>query len=190
VRILDVDVESLTHHDVLPDGTCVLMRVLRPDDARYYPEFISHLTLEDLRLRFFAAIRELSDDRIGELTRLDYARAMAFIAIDEASDLMLGVVRLHLDADHQKNDQDSDQGGEYAVIVRSALKGHGLGWLLMQRMIDYARALRLKTVHGQVLAENTTMLRMCGDLGFQISDDPHSKGIKVVTLNLTPAAEH
>jgi GNAT superfamily N-acetyltransferase len=173
---MGVDLESLTHHDVLADGTRVLMRVLRPDDARYYPEFIAHLTLEDLRLRFFAAISELSDDRISELTHLDYQRAMAFIAIDAAADLMLGIVRLHLDADRR--------GGEYAVIVRSALKGHGLGWLLMQRMIDYARKLGLKTVHGQVLAENTTMLRMCRDLGFAIADDPQSKGIKVVTLDL------
>ena len=171
------DLEALTHHDdVLHDGTRVLMRVLRPEDARYYPEFILHLTLEDLRLRFFAAISELSESRISELTHLDYERAMAFIAIDEANDLMLGIVRLHLDADRQ--------GGEYAVIVRSALKGHGLGWLLMQRMIDYARSLGLKTVHGQVLAENTTMLGMCRDLGFAITDDPRSRGIKVVTLDL------
>jgi len=70
------------------------------------------------------------------------------------------------------------------VIVRSALKGHGLGWLLMQRMIEYAGAIGLAQVHGQVLAENTTMLRMCSELGFQVSDDPGSKGIKVVTLAL------
>jgi acetyltransferase len=74
------------------------------------------------------------------------------------------------------------------VIVRSALKGHGLGWLLMQRMIDYARRRSLKTVHGQVLAENTTMLRMCRHLGFAITDDPHSQEIKVVTLDLTKPA--
>lgn len=168
----DLDLAALTQHEMLPDGT----RVLRPQDARYYPGFIAHLTREDLRLRFFAAIKELSNERISELTRLDYARAMAFIAIDERADVMLGIVRLHLDAD--------GQGGEYAVIVRSALKGHGLGWLLMQRMIAYARMIGLKTVHGQVLAENTTMLRMCGDLGFAIEDDPSAKEIKVVTLDL------
>jgi acetyltransferase len=86
------------------------------------------------------------------------------------------VVRLHLDADRHS--------GEYAVIVRSALKGHGLGWLLMQRMIAYARAIGLRRVHGQVLAENTTMLRMCEHLGFDIADDPETKGVKVVTLKL------
>jgi RimJ/RimL family protein N-acetyltransferase len=172
--------DSLTHHDVLPDGTRVLMRALRPEDASYYREFVEHVTPDDMRLRFFAAIKELSEHRISELTHLDYDRAMAFIAIDEATDRMLGVVRLHLD--------DDRQGGEYAVIVRSALKGHGLGWLLMQRMIAYARAIGLKRVHGQVLAENTTMLRMCADLGFHISDDPGSRGIKVVTLTLTDRA--
>jgi len=174
---MNVDPDSLTHHDVLPDGARVLLRALRPEDARYYPEFAAHVTLQDMRLRFFTAISELSQDRISELTHLDYDRAMAFIAIDEASDHMLGIVRLHLDAD--------GQGGEYAVIVRSALKGHGLGWLLMQRMIEYARLRGLKTVHGQVLAENTTMLRMCRQLGFAITDDPHSKEIKVVTLRLS-----
>jgi RimJ/RimL family protein N-acetyltransferase len=170
------DLDALTHHDVLSDGTRVLMRPLRPDDAALYPDFIAHVTPQDARLRFFVAIRELSEERIAELTQLDYGRAMAFIAIDEASGAMLGVVRLHLDAD--------THSGEYAVILRSDLKGRGLGWLLMQRIIEYARSIGLERVHGQVLAENTTMLRMCGELGFEIRDDLHSKGIKVVTLAL------
>ena len=177
------DFDALTHHDVLRDGTRVLMRPLEPKDAALYPDFTAHVTLEDARLRFFSAISELSEERVAELTHLDYDRAMAFIAIGEASGDMLGVVRLHLD--------DDREGGEYAVIVRSALKGHGLGWLLMQRMIEYARMIGLKRVHGQVLAENTTMLHMCEHLGFQVGDDPHAKDIKVVTLDLAaqpPAA--
>jgi len=170
------DLAALVHHDVLPDGTRVLMRPLRPEDAALYPDFIAHVTPDDSRLRFFSTIRELSQERIAQLTTLDYAQAMAFIAIDETNGIMLGVVRLHLDTD--------SQAGEYAVIVRSALKGHGLGWLLMQRMIEYARAIGLRQVHGQVLAENTTMLRMCSELGFHIGDDPGSRDIKGVTLRL------
>jgi RimJ/RimL family protein N-acetyltransferase len=170
------DLDALTHHNVLPDGTRVLMRPLRPEDAALYPDFIAHITPQDSRLRFFVAIRELSEERIAELTQLDFSRAMAFIAIDEASGAMLGVVRLHLYVD--------TKGGEYAVIVRSALKGHGLGWLLMQRIIEYARSIGLARGHGEVLAENTTMLRMCAELGFHVGDDLHSKGIKVVTLEL------
>jgi acetyltransferase len=170
------ELEALTRHDVLPDGTHVLMRPLRPEDGALYPDFIAHVTPDDARLRFFSAIKELSEERIHELTHLAYERAMAFIAFDEAKCEMLGVVRLHLDPDRR--------GGEFAVIVRSAFKGHGLGWLLMQRIIEYARLIGLTRVHGQVLAENTTMLRMCAELGFHIEDDPGGKGIKRVTLDL------
>ena len=170
------DLEALTRHDVLSDGTPVLTRPLRPADAALYPEFVADIAPEDSRLRFFSAVRELSEQRIHELTHLDYERAMAFIAFDEAQCRMLGVVRLHLDEDRRD--------GEYAVIVRSAFKGHGLGWLLMRRMIDYARAIGLKRVHGQVLAENAIMLRMCAELGFAIDDDPTQKGIKVVRLEV------
>ena len=49
-----VDLDALTHHDVLPDGTRVLMRALRPEDSALYPDFVAHVTLEDARLRFFS----------------------------------------------------------------------------------------------------------------------------------------
>ena len=74
---------------------------------------------------------------------------MAFIAIEETSGQMLGVVRLHADANYEH--------GEYAVLVRSNLKGRGLGYLLMQMMIEYGGAEGLKTIEGQVLRENAAM---------------------------------
>ena len=91
---------------------------------------------------------------------------------------MLGVVRLHDDA--------SGDTAEFAIILRSRLKGHGLGWLMMKHMIANARDKGLATVRGQVLAENVTMLQMCEELGFHVSDDPTERGVKVVTL---PMAE-
>jgi acetyltransferase len=163
-------------HDVLRNGTRVFVRPIKPEDAALYPEFLKAVNFEDLRLRFFAPTREVSAKTIAKLTRLDYEHAMALIAIDEASGGMLGVVRLHDDPDAT--------AGEYAVLVRSQLKGHGLGWLLMQRMIEYARAKGLKRIHGQVLAENITMLAMCAELGFDVVDDQRTAGVKVVTLDL------
>jgi len=167
-------------HDVLRDGRRVFVRPLKPDDIAFYPDFIAHVTADDMRLRFFGPVRELSPAVIDRLTHLDYARAMAFIAFDEATGEMLGVVRLHRDPE--------GTGGEYAVLVRSALKGHGLGWLLMSRMIEYAQAEGLAVIHGQVLAENRTMLTMCAEFGFQIADDPTEARLKLVTLDLARRA--
>ena len=163
-------------HVVLRDGTRVLIRPLKVEDAALYPDFLKEVTGEDLRLRFFAPMREVSHELIDKLIHYDPAHAMAFIAIEEASGRMLGVVRLHDDA--------TAENGEFAILVRSHLKGYGLGWLLMQHMIACAKEKGLKTVHGQVLAENATMLLMCGELGFHSTDDPDERGVKLVELPL------
>ncbi|HEY3225107.1 MAG TPA: GNAT family N-acetyltransferase [Pseudolabrys sp.] len=165
----------LERHVVLRDGEKVLIRPLKPDDAALYPDFLAEVSADDLRLRFFVPMREVSHDLIDKLVHYDPEHAMAFIAISERSGRMLGVVRLH-------DDPDGD-GAEFAILVRSYLKGHGLGWLLMKRMIAYARQKGLQIVHGQVLDENATMLQMCSELGFHVADD-EEPGVKRVMLAL------
>jgi acetyltransferase len=160
----------------MPDGHMVFVRPLRPDDEERIKAQVSKVTPEDLRLRFFAPIKEFSHAFIARLIQLDYARAMAFAATDPETGEMLGVVRLHADANYET--------GEYAILLRSDLKGRGLGWMLMQLIIEYARSEGLKTIEGQVLRENTVMLQMCEKLGFQIRNDPESADIKLVTLPL------
>jgi acetyltransferase len=139
-------------------------------------EFLRRVTRQDLRLRFFAAMKPLDHDFIARLTQLDYARAMAFVAFDEATDEIVGVVRIHSDSIYET--------GEYAILVRSDLKGRGLGWRLMQLIIEYARSERLKFIAGDVLVENTVMLAMCRDLGFEITDDPIERDVCHVRLAL------
>ncbi len=163
-------------HVKLRDGTAILVRPVRPEDEPLYPPFFAAVTPADLRLRFFAPVKEFSHTFIARFTQIDYARAMAFIALDEVTGAMLGVVRLHSDADYQS--------GEYAVLVRSDLKGHGLGWLLMQLIIEYARTEGIRSIKGQVLQENTSMLEMCRNLGFQIASDPEEPCDVIVTLSL------
>jgi len=160
----------------LLDGEKVLIRPLKPEDAALYPDYLAEVTADDLRMRFFLPMREVRPELIDKLVHYDPEHAMAFIAIAEASGRMLGVVRLH-------DDPDGD-GGEFAILVRSHLKGNGLGWLMMKQMIAFAQEKGLETVHGQVLEENTTMLQMCRELGFHIADDPEEHGMKVVTLEL------
>ena len=166
----------LERHVTLLYGEKVLIRHLKPEDAALYPDFLDEVTPDDLRLRFFIPMREVSNDLIEKLIHYDPEHAMAFIAIAEGSGRMLGVVRLHDDA--------IGEGGEFAILVRSHLKGHGLGWLLMKHMIAYAQEKDLENVHGQVLADNATMLQMCAELGFQVSDDSGERGMKVVNLSL------
>jgi len=68
--------------------------------------------------------------------------------------------------------------------VRSDLKGHGLGYMLMQLLIEYARAEGIRTIEGQVLQENTAMLNMCRELGFGIGHDPEDPEVCLAKLSV------
>ncbi|HKA42345.1 MAG TPA: GNAT family N-acetyltransferase, partial [Burkholderiales bacterium] len=167
-------------HATLSDGTRILVRPVRPEDEPLFASFFAAVTPEDLRLRFFAPIKHFGHAFVARLTQIDYARAMALVAIEETSGAMLGGVRLHSDANYEN--------GEFAILIRSDLKGRGLGWQLMQMIIEYARSEGLKVIEGQVLRENATMLTMCKELGFEISLDPQDPDTCVVRLAVTRQA--
>jgi len=156
--------------------TRIRIRPIRPDDERLYDAFFARVSQSDLRLRFFAPKPELSHHFLARLTQIDYAREMAFIALDEASGELLGVSRFMADPDFEQ--------GEYAVMVRTDLKGRGIGWALMQQLIAYARSSGLGSIFGYVLRDNTTMLDMCRQLGFRIGSDPEDPTLLQATLDL------
>lgn len=158
------------------NGRRLTVRPVRPEDEALYRDFFGSVGENDLRLRFFAPVKEFSHTFVARLTQIDYSRAMALIVIDDSTGQMLGGVRIHSDANHET--------GEYAILVRSDLKGVGLGWLLMKTMIEYARAEGLRMVEGQVLRDNTTMLKMCTELGFKVEPEPEDPGLCHVVLDL------
>jgi RimJ/RimL family protein N-acetyltransferase len=163
-------------HLVLGDGWRIFVRPIRPDDEPLMRDLLAHVSKQDLRFRFFDSIKEFSHQFLARLTDIDGVRAMAFVAIDEASSEMLGVVRLHADLIHE--------AGEYAILLRSDLKGRGLGWALMQLMIEYAKSEGLSRIDGQILQENSVMLKMCRELGFKVKTDARDRGVCDVTLAL------
>lgn len=165
----------------LKDGREVQMRPIRPEDEALYPDFFSEVTPEDLRLRFFAPIKDFSHAFLAKLTQLDYERAIAFAAIEKETGKLLGVVRLHADPDHIT--------GEYAILLRSNLKGQGLGWKLMKLMIEWAKADGLSAVKGEVLRENRTMIQMCEALGFSVKSSPDDESIALVILPIAAVAD-
>ena len=158
----------------LSDGGKAFVRPVRPEDDALFRAFFAHVSDDDLRLRFFQSVKHFSHEFIARLTQLDYARSIALVAIDPRNGDMLGAVRLHADADYDR--------GEYSILIRSDLKGHGIGWKLMQIMIEYAGWQGLNMVEGQVLRENSTMLAMCRTLGFKVKADPDDATLMHVTL--------
>ncbi len=171
--------ESWRRQLTLRGGRGFLVRPIRPEDEGAIGAMLQKVTQEDLRLRFFAPLKTFSHAFLAHLTQLDYARAMAFVAFEDATGEVAGVVRLHTDPGHDE--------AEYAILLRSDLKGIGLGWTLMSLIIEWAKAEGLRTIRSQVLGENTRMLALCRQLGFEIAYDPDDTALRIVTLSVDSA---
>src|ERR687887_1235532 len=144
-------------HATTRGGEHVLIRPARAEDMALYADFLRDVSTEDLRLRFFARVGELSSEELRKFEHLD-AHEMLFVALDENTDRMLGLVRL--------KDELDEQTAEFAILVRSSLKGHGLGWLLMQRVIDYAKEKRLRRGYWGVFGGKKATPQKCAGLVF------------------------
>ncbi|MCP5373208.1 MAG: GNAT family N-acetyltransferase [Hyphomicrobiales bacterium] len=162
----------------LRSGRKVLLRPIRPEDEPNHYEFLSKLTPEDIRFRFFGLVGELPHTEMARLTQIDYDREMAFIATAETpggTDETLGVVRTVTDPDNER--------AEYAIVVRSDLKGQKLGWKMLDKMVRYCRQRGTKQVVGQVLRENRRMLDLVKSMGFK-TRNLISEPVVEVTLTL------
>ncbi|MBI1210545.1 MAG: GNAT family N-acetyltransferase [Alphaproteobacteria bacterium] len=166
---------ELVHTIADRSGKTYGLRPIRPEDADILQKTVAATAPEDMRMRFFSGLRQLPDALAKRLTQIDYDREMAFV-LEEGDGSIGGVVRLSLDPDHVR--------GEYAIILRTDLKGRGLGYAMMDEILRYARSLGVKQVFGDVLAENTRMLKMADEFGFRREAHGPSPGVVEVTLNL------
>jgi acetyltransferase len=160
---------------IIFEGTPIVLRPIHPGDEKAHREFLESLRPEDFRRRFFEAPHPYGADELWRYTHPDPSRESAFIAIeDKCEGRVLGVARAV-----RRKDPDR---AEFAVVVRSDLKGHGLGSLLLDRLIRNARGQGIAELEGETLASNSRMLHLARDFGFEIG--PPVDGLCSLRLRL------
>ncbi len=148
-------------------GAPLLLRPIRPEDGPAHLAFFDALTEDDVRYRMFVRVRELQPSQLARFTQIDYDREMAFIATRIGAAGVaetIGVARVVADPDNIE--------AEFAVTVRSDLKGHGLGQILMEKLIDYCRRRGTRDIVGEALPQNTRVIRLVKKLGFIVTQNP------------------
>jgi acetyltransferase len=147
---------------VLKDGSHCLFRPILPEDEPLLKLFIDQVTKEDLYYRYFSEINEFSHDDLANMTQIDYDREMAFVAIRQnaTGPEIIGVTRALSDPDNID--------AEFAVLVRSDLKGLGLGRELLEKMIQYTRSHGLTRLTAVTMPNNRGMIGLAKKLGFSI----------------------
>ncbi|PWV63244.1 bifunctional acetate--CoA ligase family protein/GNAT family N-acetyltransferase [Plasticicumulans acidivorans] len=161
----------------LPDGRGLRLRPIVPEDEPPLQNLVKRMPPEELRLRFFQPIRELSHAMAARLTQLDYYREMALVVSGRETPGkadIYGVVRITCDPDMDR--------AEYAILVDHGMTGMGLGPMLMRRIIDYARLRGITEIYGEVLWENEGMLKLCRALGFTVKASADDPGIMHVSF--------
>ncbi|MDO9064384.1 MAG: GNAT family N-acetyltransferase, partial [Sulfuricella sp.] len=162
----------------LPDGTDITIRPIRPEDAEMVQEFVRGLSDEAKYFRFMNTMHELSQTMLVRFTQIDYDREMALMAVTEESgkEVEIGVCRYAINPD--------GESCEFALVVSDKWQHKAIGHKLMGSLIDAARDKGLKTMEGEVLAKNTSMLKLVATLGFNIATSAEDPAIKRVTRSL------
>jgi acetyltransferase len=148
------------------------VRPIRPEDGSAHLAFFDALTPDDVRYRMFVRMRELGPSQLARFTQIDYDREMAFIASRAAE--TLGVARVVADPDNVS--------AEFAVTVRSDLKGQGLGKLLMLRLVDYCRSRGMREIVGEALPLNSRVLGLARSLGFTLETAPDKETVRMTLV--------
>jgi acetyltransferase len=153
---------ELEEHVILKNGLPALFRPILPEDEPLLKAFILKVTKEDLYYRYFSEINEFTHEDLANMTQIDYDREMAFVAVrteNEESEI-IGVTRTVSDPDNID--------AEFSVLVRSDLKGLGLGRRLLDKMIDYAAEHGLQRLTGITMPNNRGMITLAKKLGFDV----------------------
>jgi acetyltransferase len=137
----------------------VALRQIRPDDAAALQGFVRALSPASRRLRFHAALNELSETALQALTCVDQRSRVAFVltVTEHGTERIVGEACYAVSSDGET--------AEFGIAVADALRGLGLAERLLAALIDAARAAGLRWLVGEVLAGNARMLafmRRCG----------------------------
>lgn len=161
------------------DGGLVLhVRPIRPDDVDALRRGFARLTPEQVRLRVFHRMNDLSEEIAERLCNVRKEHGAAFVATDAQGEIR-AEARIYIGPTPDR--------AEFALVVDPALVGQGVGRALMQRLLDEARRRRLVEIWGAVLTENAGMLDLAQRLGATREGVPGEPGLVHVRFDLGDA---
>jgi acetyltransferase len=162
----------------MDDGTDIVIRPIRPEDAEKEARFVRELSAESRYFRFMNQLQELSQEMLVRFTQIDYHHEMALIAVVtvDGKDEQIGVARYTTNLDKTSC--------EFALTVSDDWQHRGIGHILMKDLMDIARHRDLTEMEGQVLSNNSKMLELVQTLGFRVSNDQDDPSIKQVVAQL------
>ncbi|PWU17139.1 MAG: hypothetical protein C5B49_09420 [Bdellovibrio sp.] len=156
----------------LTDGRRYWVRPVRAEDEPALVQAFGDLSPDEIRQRFKVSSDVMSRQMTARFTQINYDREMALVVTEyltPGKGEILGLASLAANPDGDK--------AEFAVIVREDFYRLGIGRILTEKLLAYAKGRGIKELAGEVLKDNTSMLNLCSDLGFELLESPKVQGV-------------
>jgi GNAT superfamily N-acetyltransferase len=163
---------------VLPDGTRLVIRPIRPDDKRLLARAVAELSDESARRRFLAPKRSLSPRELRYLTVIDGRDHLALVAVRADDPAVLVAVARCVRSPHDP------QTAEMAILVADPWQRLGLGRRLAELLAEAARAVGVRRFTATLLGENVAAHRMLRTIAPRLEDHGVRDGVRDVVLDL------
>jgi GNAT superfamily N-acetyltransferase len=165
----------------LRDGREVWLRPLAASDAPALMALCGRLSPTTLRRRFMQLVPRCDPAMAERLAAVDQVQRVAIAAVPQpsADDTIVAVGRFHGDgSDH----------AEFALLVQDDYQHSGLGRVLLNQLLEAARARGLHVLDAVVQYDNQPMLRLLRSSGQPLEVTWHGGDVLDVRLQVAPPA--
>jgi GNAT superfamily N-acetyltransferase len=169
---------TTTHEHAIVAGRSVTIRPMHSSDSAMEDEFVRNLSIETKHYRFLGGVKELSPAELRLMCDVDGQHTMAFVATiqQDGREVQIGVSRYA---------EGSREGvREMAVTIADEWQHKGLGRLLAQRLIEYARSHGVTQLYSVDLADNSAMHNLANELGMSVRRNPDEPNQVIYSLTL------
>jgi len=160
----------------LTDGSEVVVRPIRPDDATLLQEFVRRLSARSRRFRFFVALAELSAVQLQRFVNVDPACGVALVALTRRQErtVIVAEARYALEqaADH----------AEFAIAVSDEFQRRGLGTQLVKRLLATGWRKGVRRLFGEIKSDNRAMLAFAMQLGFRLRGSLEDQSVVIASM--------
>ena len=162
---------------LLRDGRAAHLRPITPADAEKIADFQSSLSPESIYFRYFTLRGDLTPKELKQLTTVDHDRRVALVLT--LGPQIIGVGRYEATGATE---------AEIALTVRDNHQARGVGSILQEHLAAAGRERGLRTFVGTVLSENSRMLDVFADAGFEAQQQVDD-GMVSVSIDLEPTEQ-
>ncbi len=160
---------------VTQDGVNLNLRPACAEDEPKLADFLRQLNPQDLRFRFLSATKGASPGLAHALADIDHTQTENLLAFDDQNEL---VATTMIAAPPGADD------AEVAIAVRSDLKGHGVGWSMLDQACDYARSRGFKTLQSVQMSDDRAAIALEKEMGFRAQPNPDDMSLTTLSKDL------